>query len=67
MLGGYRLAGPFRSDNLPPFQRQGEISQGIYQQKMLKSEGHYNVIASYPAAPKVAEIEYCSLESRYGT
>lgn len=52
-LAGYRLAGPSRSDNLP-LSAEGAISQRIYHQKRQKkeSEGHYNVIASYPAAPK---------------
>lgn len=60
VLAGYRLAGPSRSDNLP-LSAKAAISQQIYHQKRLKktknnqknaSEGHYNVIASYPAAPQ---------------
>lgn len=34
-LGGYRLTGPFHSDNLP-LSAKGEICQGIYHQKEQK-------------------------------
>lgn len=62
--GGYHFTGPFHSDNLH-LSAKGEITQGIYHQKEQKSEGHYNVITSYSADPKVPEIEYCRQGSGY--